>query len=158
LAERILIDPRSTFAQSGIDSISTGKAMKEFTFRAPTLFDPSATASGEEKDALHDAPGAAEHLAKTRKFAFWLKSVMVNKGLPAVDPYLAEGGWHIDVPCGSGRAGERPFVLCTIGGRLGDDSLFELLVVEIGGATKDVGNAIEDILRHASEITELKVE
>ena len=42
-------------------------------------------------------------------------------------------------------------------GSRGDDSLFELLVTEIGGATTDVGDTIEHILRNASEITELKV-
>src|SRR5262249_52822956 len=134
------------------------RTMKEFTFRAPTLFDASATASVEEEDALHDAPGAAENLAKIKKFALWLKSEMVNKGLPAVGPYLAEGGWYIDVPTGSGPVGGRPFVLCTIEGSPGDDSLFQLLVTEIGGAPKDVGDACEDILRNASEITELTVE
>jgi hypothetical protein len=132
--------------------------MKEFTFRAPTLFDPSATASVEEEDALHDAPGAAEHLAKNRRFALWLRSEMVNIGLAAVGPYLMEGGWHIDVPFGGGRAGERPFVNCVIAGSPGDDSLFQLLVTEIGGAPKGAGDAIADILRNASEITELKVE
>jgi len=132
--------------------------MKEFTFRAPTLFDASATTSAKEEDALHDAPGAAEHLAKHKRFALWLTSEMVNNGLAAVGPYLMEGGWHIDVPSGSGLAGQRPFVLCMIGGSPGDDSLFQLLVTEIGGAPKDVGDAIEDILRNASEITGLKVE
>jgi len=132
--------------------------MKEFTFRAPTLFDASATASVEEEDALHDAPGAAEHLAKNKSFALWLTSEMVNNGLAAIGPYLMEGGWYIDVPSGGGLVGERPFVLCIIGGSPGDDSLFHLLVTEIGGAPEDVGDAIEDSLRNASEITELKVE
>jgi hypothetical protein len=36
-------------------------------------------------------------------------------------------------------------------------SLFELIVAEIGGATEDVGHAIEHILRNASQITELRV-
>ncbi len=35
--------------------------MKEFTFRAPTLYDASATASEAEKAAWHDAPGAADY-------------------------------------------------------------------------------------------------
>lgn len=35
--------------------------------------------------------------------------------------------------------------------------MLELLVTEIGGASRDVGDAIERILRNASLITELKV-
>jgi hypothetical protein len=128
---------------------------KEFSFRAPTLFDASAKVSVE--DELHDAPGAAEAAAKIKKFAFWLKSEMVNNGLAANGPYLDEGGWCIDVPSGGGVPGQRPFVLCIVSGSRGDDALFELLVTEIGGAPKDVGDAIEHILRNASQIAELKV-
>jgi hypothetical protein len=130
-----------------------GETLKEFCFRAPTLFDASAEASAEDELILHDALGAAEHLAKIKKFAFWLKSKMVDKGLAAIGPYLDEGGWYIDVPSNGG-----PFVLCTISGSPGDDSLFQLLVVEIGGAPEDVGHAIEHILRNASQITELRVD
>jgi hypothetical protein len=130
--------------------------MKDFTFRAPTLFDASATAPVE--DELHDAPGVAEAAAKIKRFALWLKSEMVNKGLAAVGPYLDEGGWMIDVPSSGGVPGKRPFVLCIVSGSPGDESLFTLLVAEIGGATEDVGHAIEHILRNASQITELKVE
>jgi hypothetical protein len=126
--------------------------MKDFTFRAPTLFDASATASVEEKEAWHDAPGAAEHGAKIKKFALWLNSEMVNKGLAANGPYSDEGNWMIDVPSNGG------FVLCIVSGGSNDDSLFTLLVTEIGDATEDVGDAIEDILRNASEITELRAE
>ena len=125
--------------------------MKEFTFRAPTLFDASAEVPVE--DELHDAPGAAEHLAKIKKFALWLKSEMADKGLAAHGPSIDEGGWMISVPSDGGG-----FVLCIVSGSRGDESLFELLVTEIGGATDNVSDPIEDILRHASEITELKVE
>jgi hypothetical protein len=58
---------------------------------------------------------------------------------------------------GRRRTRQRPFVLCIVSGSRGDDSLFELLVTEIGGPPKDVGDAIEHILRNASQITELKV-
>lgn len=126
--------------------------MKEFHFRAPTLFDASAEPSAEDELILHDALSAAEPLAKIKKFALWLKSEMVNKGLAAHGPDLDEGGWYIDVPSNGG------FVLCIVSGSRGDDSLFEVLVTEIGGASEDVGHAIEHILRNASEITELKVE
>jgi hypothetical protein len=127
---------------------------KEFHFRAPTLFDASAKATRERKEALHDALSAAEGGAKTKRFAFWLKSEMVNKGLALNDPKLDEGGWYFAVPPGGG-----PFVLCILGGSPGDESLFELLVTGIGGATEDVvTDAIEHILRNASEITELKVD
>jgi hypothetical protein len=128
--------------------------LKEFQFKAPMLFDASAKATGKVKDALHDAPGAAEAGAKTRRFAFWLKAEMVNKGLAVNDPKLDEGGWYFAVPPGGG-----PFVLCILGGSPGDESLFELLVTGIGGATEDVvTDALEHILRNASEITELKVD
>lgn len=127
---------------------------KEFHFRAPTLFDASAKATGEEKEALHDAPGAAEGGAKTKRFAFWLKSEIVNKGLAVNDPELDEGGWYFAVPPGGD-----PFVLCILGESPGDESVLELLVTGIGGATEDVvTDAIEHILRNASEITELKVD
>ena len=124
---------------------------KEFQFRAPTLFDASAQAAVE--DELHDAPGVAAAAAKIKRLALWLKSEMVNKGLAAVGPYLDEGGWCIDVPSNEG-----PFVLCIVSGSPGDASLCELLVTEIGGAPKDVGDAIEHILRNASQITELRVD
>ena len=127
--------------------------MKEFTFRAPTLYDASATASEAEKDAWHDAPGAADYGAKTKKFALWLRSEMVKKGLAANGPYADEGNWMIDVPADGGG-----FSLCIISGSVGDDPLFNVLVTEIGGAPKDVGDVIEDILRHARELSELKVE
>ena len=127
--------------------------MKEFTFRAPTLYDASATASEAEKDAWHDAPGAADYAAKTKRFALWLKSEMVKKGLAANGPYADEGNWMIDVPADGGG-----FSLCIISGSVGDDPLFNVLVSEIGGAPKDVGDVIEDILHHARVISELKVE
>jgi hypothetical protein len=130
-----------------------GEALKEFHFRAPTLFEASATPTAEEEAALHDALCAAEPLARIRKFAFWLKSAMVAKGLDARGPNLAEGGWDISIPTGGG-----PFVHCSVSGSRDDASLFELLVVEIGGAPKDVCDVIERLLRSASEITELTVD
>jgi hypothetical protein len=127
---------------------------KEFHFRAPTLFDAGARATVKEKEALHDAPSAAEAGVKTKKGAFWLKSKMVNKGLAVNDPELGEDGWQFSVPPGGG-----PFVLCILGGSPDDESLFELLVTGIGGATEDVvADAIEHILRNASEVTELTVD
>ena len=129
--------------------------MKEFHFRAPTLFDASAQVPAQDKLQVHDdvGPGAAEHLAKIKKFAIWLKYEMVNKGLAANGPHLDTSSWVIDVPSNGG-----PFVHCTVSGSSGDESLFELLVVEIGGAPKDVGNVIEHILRNASQITDLRVD
>lgn len=103
-----------------------------------------------------NAPGVAEYGAKTKRFALWLKSEMVNKGLAATGPDLDEGGWYINIS--SNSAG---FVLCIVSGRGGDESLFkfELLVTKIGDAIEeDACDAIEHILRNASEITELKVD
>jgi len=126
--------------------------LKEFSFRAPTLFGASAKASVREEEQLHDAPGAVAHIVKNKRLAFWLASEMANNGLPAGDPGLDEGGWMISIP--SDRGG---FVLCIVSGSPHDDSLIQLLVTEIGGAPKDVGDAIEHILRNASQITELEV-
>ena len=71
---------------------------------------------------------------------------MVDKGLAANGPHLDEGSWTIDVPSNGG-----PFVHCIVSGiRRGDVSLFEFLVVEIGGAPEDVGCVIEHILRNAA--------
>jgi hypothetical protein len=136
------------------------ETLKEFYFRAPTLFDASAKVAAEDKLAVHDdvGPGAAEHLAKIKKFALWLKSEMVAKGLAANGPYSDTSSWMIDVPSNGGVPGARPFVLCSVSGSSADESLFELLVTEMGGAPKDVGHVIEDILRNASQITELRVE
>ena len=133
--------------------------MKEFRFRAPTLFDASAEVAAKDRLEVHDdvGPGAAEHLAKIKKFALWLKSAMVDKGLAANGPYLDTASWMIDVPS-DGVPGQCPFVLCMISGAVGDESLFELLVTEIGGAPKEVGDVIEHILRQAREITELRVD
>lgn len=130
-----------------------GKTLKEFHFRAPTLFDASATPTAEEEAALDDALSAAEPLARIRKFAFWLKSAMVARGLDARGPSVAESGWEISIPTGGG-----PFVHCSVSGSRDDASLLELLVVEIGGAPKDVGDVIERLLRNASEITKLTVD
>lgn len=129
--------------------------MKEFHFRAPTLFDASAEVPVDDRLQVHDdvGPGAAEHLAKIKKFTLWMKSEMINEGLAAKGPYLDTGSWMINVPSNGGS-----FVLCTVSGSPGDESLLELLVAEIGGAPKDVGNIIEHILRNASQITELRVD
>jgi hypothetical protein len=85
----------------------------------------------EDEQALHDAPGAAEHLAKIKRFALWLKSEMVNKGLAPHGPDIDEGGWTIDVPSNGGG-----FVYCIVSGSRGDVSLFELLVTEIGSSAR----------------------
>jgi hypothetical protein len=62
---------------------SFGEAMKEFHFRAPTLFDKSAKASVEDELMLHDARGMAEHLASFKNLALWLKSQMLRAGVAA---------------------------------------------------------------------------
>jgi hypothetical protein len=129
-----------------------GQTLKEFHFRAPTLFDVSAKASVEDELILHDSRGTAEHLAKFKKCALWLKSEMVNEGLAADGPGFDEGGsWMIQVPSDDGA-----FVLCTLSASSGDDPRFVLLVDEFGGAPEDVGHVVENILRNASEITELR--
>lgn len=126
--------------------------MREFHFRAPTLFDASVKSSVEDELTLHDSRGTAEHLAKFKKLALWLKSEMVNAGLAADGPGFDEGGsWMIQVPSNDGA-----FVLCTVSASGGDDPRFVLLVDEFGGAPEDVGHVIEKILRNAREIGELR--
>jgi hypothetical protein len=124
--------------------------MKDFTFKAPSLFDASATATPAEEDMLHDARGVPELLAKSRRFPLWLNSELANKGYAASDPDMDEGGWAISVQ--SGGEGFVYVIASAI------DGVFNMIVSEIGGATTDVGDAIEEILRNAREITELKVE
>ena len=59
-------------------------------------------------------------------------------------------------PC---RRAAAPSYFASWEGVPGDELLFELLVTGIGGATEDVvTDAIEHILRNASENTELKVD
>lgn len=102
--------------------------------------------------ALHDAPGAAGHLVKFKKCALWLVAEMVSKGLAASRPDIDEGCWMFSVPSGHG-----PFMLCILSVDSRDESLFELLVTAIGGATDNVSGVIEDILRNAGEVTEQSV-
>lgn len=124
-----------------------------FTFRAPTLFEPLATPSDELRDVLHDARGMAVILAKSEKFARWLKAEMDKKGLAAGGPFIDESGWILQV---SSKPG---FVTCDVsGGADGDEALFYMLVSQFQGATDEAVRAVEAILSQSSEITELKVE
>jgi hypothetical protein len=123
--------------------------MKDFTFHAPTLFDALAMPAIE--DELHDAPGAAGPLARTKRFAAWLKSEISDKGMLAFGPSIDETGWIIVVhPVGGGH------VYALASEVDGHEGLFSLIVWELGNATKDVGEAIESILRDANEITQLQ--
>jgi hypothetical protein len=105
------------------------------------------------EDELHDALGSARELARMKRFALWLKSEIINRGFVAFGPSIDETGWIIIVhPNGGGH------VYTLTGWDNDDEGLFHLIVWELGGATKDVGHAIEDILRNASQITELTAE
>jgi hypothetical protein len=125
--------------------------MTNFTFKAPTLFEPEAIPSDSLLDALHDARGMAAHLAKIKKFALWLEAEFDKKALAAKGPFVDEGGWLFEVPSSVG------FVICIVSGPERDDVRFHMLVSQIGGASAEVGHAIEAILRDAGEIIELEV-
>ena len=126
--------------------------MTELTFKAAALFDPSAKPSPDLLDALHDAVGMAEHLAKTERFARWLVAAMGAKGLVAKGPFIDEGGWIVETASNGG------FVTCIITGPEGDMTGFHLLVSEFAGATDDVARAIQGILADSPEIEGLIVE
>ena len=131
-----------------------GEIMKKFHFRAAALVDALANATVKDLQAMHEAPGTAEYCAKTKRFAFWLTSELTNKGIVVNGPDMDEGGWYISIA--PSRVG---FVLCIVSGSGDDASQVELLVTNIGEGTENdvVCNTIENILRHASQITDLKV-
>jgi hypothetical protein len=127
--------------------------MTGFHFRAPTLYDPSATPGEELRTVLHGAKGMAELLAKGEKLARWLAAEMNARGLDTSGPFIDEGGWILQTKSQPG------FVVCDVsGGARDDDSLFYMLVSRFGGATEEVPRIVEDILTQAPEITELEVE
>jgi hypothetical protein len=127
--------------------------MPGFYFRAPTLFEPSATPSDHMRDVLHDAKGMADILAKSGKFAAWLETAMGARGLSVTGPFIDESGWILEAKSEAG------FVVCDVSsGARGDDTLFYMLVSRFSGATERVGQIVEALLKNAPEITDLEVE
>jgi hypothetical protein len=125
--------------------------MTDFRFKAPTFFDPDATA--EESDTVYeDAPRAGEALAKIKRFALWLHAELVKKGLSADGPTHDEGGWFMSVPAKKG------FALIGISIEKGEP--FDVSTMEIGSAAAEhsrVEQAIEEILRNSDAVSELSV-
>jgi hypothetical protein len=129
--------------------------MADFTFRAPALYDASATAEDTLDWVFHDSPEASEQLAKAKRFAFWLKAEMDRKGLGTGVPEMDESGWMITVPSEGG------FILCIVSVDSDGETPFSLTVAKIGDSQKDYPRtvaAIEAILRAAGEVSELKVD
>jgi hypothetical protein len=134
--------------------------MKVFTFKAATLFDADATAQ-ESNTVYHDAPGAGERLAQFKRFAVWLHSEMVKKGLPAEGPTSDEGGWMISIPAKEGFLRKKTgfvLVMVSIEKKMQSGS-FDLSVTPIGSAKTTIGkveNTIERILRTSAAVTDLQ--
>jgi len=129
--------------------------MAQFTFKAPALFEAATTAADTLDWVHHDSPEVSEQLAKHKRFAFWLKSKMDEKGLDASNPHMGEGGWMITLDSGEG------FILCIVSSDSGGEKPFDLLVTEIGGYEEDclkTTAAIEAILSEAEEVEDLEVD
>jgi len=93
----------------------------------------------------------AEHLAKIKRFVIWLKTEMDKKELASTGPFVDESGWIIEAPSKGG------FVVCIVTGPDKDSTDFHILVSEFSGATREVGDTVEAILRNSGEISELRV-
>jgi hypothetical protein len=125
--------------------------MMNFTFRAPTLFEPEAIPTANE--LIHDEPRAtSERLVKIKKFVHWLKAEMNKSGISTKGLNLDPSGWVFEVPCQEG------FVMCFVANLYGDEARISLLVAEMGGAPAGVDRSVEALLRRSSQIAELKVE
>jgi hypothetical protein len=125
--------------------------MMNFTFRAPTLFEPEAIPTANE--LIHDEPRAtSERLVKIKKFVHWLKAEMNKSGISTKGLNLDPSGWVFEVPCQEG------FVMCFVANLDGDEARISLLVAEMGGAPAGVDRSVEALLRRSSQIAELKVE
>lgn len=126
--------------------------MTTFTFNAPTLFDPEATATQELKDILHDAPAAADMLATRERFVLWLQAEMGRHGFPdASRPFPAEDGWSLEYPSKDGAT------ICTISHSDDEFILFHMSAWEFRDTTRDACDVLERILSQSPEITDLVV-
>jgi hypothetical protein len=127
--------------------------MNGYYFRAPTLFEPAAVPSDALRDRLHGARGMADILARSEKFARWLKARMTERGLDTGGPFIDEGGWILQT------ASEGGFVVCDVsaGGSGDDESLFYMLISRFKGATEHVGGIVEAILKESPEIEALEM-
>jgi hypothetical protein len=116
------------------NSNTLGGEMTEYRFRAPSLFDAAATATGSNT-VYHDAPVAGEQLARFKPCAQWLADQMAARGVRIIGPDPDEGGWMISVPAKSGFA----LIILDIGTK--EDQPFEVLVSKIGSAEHEVAQA-----------------
>ena len=126
--------------------------MTDFIFKAPTLFDPTAIPDDSLCSELHDAPGMAKHLATIQKFAVWLMAEMDEEKLSVGGPFADESGWVFQAPSNEG------FVVCIVSGPNGDKTHFHMSISEHSGATREVRDAVEIILRNSGKISDLKLE
>lgn len=124
--------------------------MREFTFKAASLFDANASVAGESED-LHDAPATALDLAKRRPLARWLVSELTREGLRPSGPHLDEGGWIMTLKVPGGE------IYFVIYGKRGDETTYVVDVVELGSVARDLSAILERILRRGPQITNLTV-
>ena len=125
--------------------------MTDYRFRAPSLFDPAATAAGSDT-AYHHEPETGRQLARFKLCAEWLADQMIAQGVPALGPDADEGGWMISVPAKGGFA----LIILDVGTPEGEP--FQLLVTEIGSAKPETARAnaaLKAILQNSSAVSDL---
>lgn len=128
--------------------------MTEYRFKAPSLFDATATAL-ENGTEYHDAPAAGEQLARLKPCAQWLVSQMTARGVRTKGPDTDEGGWMISVPANGG------FALIILGIVANENQPFEVLVTRIGSAEREVAQAnvaLKAILENSPAVSDLIIQ
>lgn len=127
----------------------------DFRFRAPSLFDPAATAAGSGTE-YHDAPGAGEQLARLKPCADWLADQLRARSFDLDGPDTDEGGWMMSVPGGDGG-----FALIILDAGTAEGQHFLLIVTPIGPSEREaakVDQALQDLLETSPLISDLAVE
>lgn len=119
--------------------------MREFSFRAPTLYDGDATVPPHRLEQ-YGAHGSGSDTVRQERFAHWFKVALIRQGFRVEGPESDEEGWIVSVPS-NGASVE--FVIC---GHRDDDALFVIDVVTLGPADPAIGTAAESLLKLAPEI------
>ena len=94
----------------------------------------------------------ADILAKGVKFARWLSAEMTKRVFAIKGPLPDESGWILQTASNTG------FVISTVSTVSSADGSFYVLLSAYLGATEDVGQAVENILRLSLEVTDLKID
>lgn len=124
--------------------------MHEFTFWAPSLFDPGAEVHSPG-DRFHGASDVAPDQARRRGFVLWLMRKLASHGYRVDGPEPDEEGWIIAVPSNGAS------VQFVIYGHCDDETHFVIDLVLLGPADAAIAAATEAILRAAPEISGLAV-